>query len=461
MHFKIKKGLDIPLEGIPNQTITRPPVISKVAVLGDDFVGFKPRMLVAVGDKVSVGDRIMEDKANEGVYIVSQYSGKVVEINRGFRRKFLSLVIEIEKDKKDVSVTNIPNLVAIQQFKVEDIVKILLKSGDWLSFRTRPLNKIPNPKSRVDNIFVSTLDTRPLAPKPKIILEKRNKAFNAGLTILAKLANKRVYLCRDNDDGVKLEKKNMKINEAFFAGPHPAGLPGTHMNFIAPVSEENVAWFIGYQEVIAIGNLFMDGKVDTTRYISLAGLGVKNPRLLKVPVGSNISELIDNDLNVLNQFEAKNWRIISGSVLNGHNTKEESGAMDYLSRYHYQISIIPEGDIRELFGWLKPGLKKFSITGAYLSKFFGARRFNINTNTNGSDRAMVPLGNFEKVVPLDVLPTQLLRYLLVGDIEMAKNLGALELDEEDLALCTFVCSGKYDYCYALRNVLNRIEKEML
>jgi Na+-transporting NADH:ubiquinone oxidoreductase subunit A len=258
-----------------------------------------------------------------------------------------------------------------------------------------------------------------------------------------------VYLCAAPDAQMP-QAAHERLSRHDFSGPHPAGLAGTHVHFLMGASVEKIAWTIGYQDVIAMGRLFLDGALYTDRIISLAGPAVSRPRLVSSRVGADLQALVAGEQH------AEEARLLSGSVLGGRAVQSDTA---YLGRYHQQVSLLPEGRDRAFMGWLSLGLQKHSVMGIYLSSWLGSKPLAMSTNTNGSERAMVPVGAYEKVMPLDILPTQLLRALLVGDTETAQALGCLELDEEDLALCTYVCPGKYEYGGILRDNLTQIEKE--
>jgi Na+-transporting NADH:ubiquinone oxidoreductase subunit A len=444
--IKIKKGLDIPLSGSPKQVIHDGPAIKSVAVLGEEYVGMRPTMLVEQGENVKKGQKLFEDKKNPGVFFTAPASGTVSAINRGAKRVLQSVVIDVD-GRDDAVQFNTYAVAQLSQLSADVVREQLLASGLWTAFRARPFSVIPAPDSKPSAVFVTAIDTNPLAADPAVVIAANTDAFQQGLTVLTRLTDSKVFLCKASGstvagvNGVQAEE---------FAGPHPAGLVGTHIHHLAPVSLKKVAWHIGYQDVIAIGKLFTTGVLHSERVISLAGPVVKNPRLIKTVLGASLQELTHGELN------DGQHRIISGSVLAG---SAGVGVHAYLGRYHQQVSVLAEGYEKEFLGWIAPGANKFSITRAYLSHLNPKRLFNMTTTTNGSDRAMVPIGNYERVMPLDILPTLLLRDLLVGDTDGAMSLGCLELDEEDLALCTFVCPGKYDYGVALRNVLTTIQKE--
>lgn len=445
----IKKGLDLPINGKPEQVIRDGNAVTEVAMLGEEYVGMRPSMKVREGDVVKKGQVLFEDKKNPGVVFTAPASGTVTAINRGAKRVLQSVVIRVEGneqvtfDKYDVA--------ALSQLTSEQVRKNLQTSGLWTALRTRPFSKVPAVDAIPSSIFVNAMDTNPLAADPEVILKEFEADFKAGLTVLVRLVEgqKPVYLCKDADSNIPLSPAIEGISIQSFNGPHPAGLVGTHIHFIDPVGLTKQVWHLNYQDVIAIGKLFTTGELFTDRIVSLAGPQVKNPRLVRTQLGAKLSQLTANELN------AGENRVISGSVL--HGAKAE-GVHDYLGRYALQVSVIEENTTKEFMGWISPQANKFSITRTVLGHF-SKKLFNFTTAENGGHRAMVPIGSYERVMPLDILPSLLLRDLEVGDTDSAQNLGALELDEEDLALCTFVDPGKTDYGLFLRQALEKIEKE--
>ncbi|KMT63702.1 Na(+)-translocating NADH-quinone reductase subunit A [Catenovulum maritimum] len=440
----IKKGLDVPISGAPEQAISSGNAVTKVAILGEEYIGMRPTMQVRVGDVVKKGQVLFSDKKNPGVLFTAPASGTVVEINRGAKRVLQSVVIEVnggeEVEFAQCSSDKIANL------DKQQVVDNLVQSGSWTALRTRPYSKIAAIDSTPSSIFVTAIDTNPLAANPEVVIAEQEAAFKDGLVVLSRLADK-VFLCKA--PGAKIPQAgNAEVHE--FGGKHPAGLVGTHIHHLDPVSMNKTVWHINYQDVIAFGKLFTTGKLFSDRVVALAGPSVNKPRLVKTVVGANTDELTAGEIASGEQ------RIISGSVLIGNKC---AGVHAYLGRYATQVSVIAEGREKEFIGYMYPGPNKFSVTRAYMSHFFPGKLFNMTTTTNGSDRAMVPIGNYERVMPLDILPTLLLRDLCAGDTEGAQSLGALELDEEDLALCTFVCPGKTDYGVILRDCLTTIEKE--
>ncbi len=444
--IKIRRGLDLPISGAPEQVIHDGPSVSAVALLGGDYAGMKPTMAVEVGDRVKLGQLLFTDKKNEAVRFTSPAAGVVTAINRGERRVFQSLVIAIEGDEElTFAEYSADQLATIDRARV---VENLVASGLWTALRTRPYSKVPVIDTVPGSIFVTAMDTNPLAADPTMIIAEREQDFVNGLRVLTRLTDGPVHVC--SAAGVTAMPACEGVTSHEFAGPHPAGLVGTHIHFIDPVSEHKSVWHIGYQDVLAYGKLLTTGHIDTARVVAVAGPQVRQPRLVRTRLGACLSELVTNDT-----LDGDN-RVVSGSVMSGHNA---AGVFDYLGRYHQQVSVILEGRERHLMSYLSPGAGRHSALPIYLSALTKNKLFAMNASTNGSERAMVPLGNYEQVMPLDILPTQLLRALVVGDTEMAQKLGCLELDEEDLALCTYVCVGKYEYGPILRDNLARIEKE--
>ena len=443
----IKKGLDLPISGSPEQTISDGNTVSKVAIVGFDYVGLKPTMAVQVGDQVKKGQLLFEDKKTAGVKYTSPSSGKVVEINRGEKRIFQSIVIEVSgSDSVEFSKYKAADLSALKR---EQVVSNLVDSGLWTALRTRPYSKVPEINSTPNSIFVTAIDTNPLAANPEVIIDADSQAFNDGLSVIETLTDGKVFVCTSASSKIAINNSSRVVKEAF-SGKHPAGNVGTHIHYLDPVSDAKTVWSVNYQDVIAIGKLFVTGELNVERIFSIAGPMAKKPRLVRSRLGANISELVSGEVS------DGVCRNISGSVFGGRTAKH---FVDYVGRYAYQVSILGETKEREFMGWLSLGVNKFSVLNIYLSKILPSKLFDFSTTTNGSDRAMVPVGTYESVMPLDVLPTQLLRSLIVGDTEQAQLLGCLELDEEDLALCTFVCPGKYEYGPILRYNLTLIEKE--
>ncbi len=443
--FKITKGLDIPLAGEPKQELSETKLTKKVAVTGPDYVNMKPTLKVQVGDVVKKGQILFTAKKLEKINFTAPVAGKVTAINRGEKRRFLSLVIEREGNEE--VEFNFYGKDELNSLTAEKVTEQLLASGFWTFLRTRPFGTLANPDEPPRSIFVNLMDTNPHAPSMSVALEGKEEDLRNGITVLTKLTEGKVNVVKSPNCKFQIEE-NDKIKLYEFEGPHPAGLPGTHIHFIDPVGQNKHVWHIDAQDVAAIGKLFTTGKLDFERVISVAGPEVKNPRLIKTEIGADIDEILQSEI------ASEDVRIISGSVLSGREAKNE---LAFLGAYHRQISVLPEPKERTFLGWALPFGELFSVKNVLLTS--RKKKLRLTTALNGGRRAIVPIGTYEKVMPLDILPTFLLRMLAVGDVEESEKLGALELIEEDLALCSFVCPAKIDHETNLRNLLNIIQKE--
>jgi Na+-transporting NADH:ubiquinone oxidoreductase subunit A len=445
--IKIKRGLNLPINGSPEQQIYPGNPVTKVALVGPDFIGMKPDFAVAVGDQVKLGQLLFSDKKRPEIRFTSPAAGRVVAINRGEKRVFLSLVIELD-GKEEVTFCSYSRS-QIKSLTREVVIRNLLDSGLWIALRSRPFGRIADPTTSPHSIFVTAMDTNPLAPSLEAIVATQPEMFTLGLEILTKLTDNKLFVCKSPNANIPVaDLPNLVVEE--FVGPHPAGNVGTHIHFLDPVSRSKTVWYIGLQDVIAIGQLFTTGHLAMERIVALGGPALIKPRLIRTCRGAATDELVAGEL------QAGENRIISGSVLSGY---QAMGVLAFLGFYHQQISIIAENRRRKLFGWFSPGLNLFSVKNVVLSRLIPHKTFDFDTNLHGGMRGIVPVGSYEKVMPLDILPTYLLRALAVDDIETAELLGCLELEEEDLALCTFVCPSKLEHGDNLRRVLTLIEKE--
>lgn len=427
------------------QEISDGPQVDTVALLGADYLGLKPRLAVQDGDVVAAGAPVFAHKDTPDVAVVSPVSGRVKAVNRGERRVLISVEIEVDPDAATpVDFSNVGDIST-----VDGLVSRLCAAGLWTSFRTRPYSKVPEPDMRPAAIYVTAMDTEPLAPDPAVIIGSAKEEFLKGLQAVAQLTEGTTYLCRGDGDGVPGGDVE-GVEDVVFSGPHPAGLPGTHMHFLDPPSSDRMVWNIWYHDVIAIGHLLLHGSIDSSRVIAISGPLCERPRLVRTLMGASMAQLvaggIDNSVPV---------RLISGSILSGRAGDGESA---YVGRYARQITAIEEDHKQIPMGWIRPMPSKYAlqpVLGSALSK----KLYPLTSNLNGGRRAMVPIGTFEQLMPQDYLPTQLLRALLVMDTDSAQALGALELDEEDLGLVGFACPAKYEYAIALRDCLMKIEKE--
>ncbi|SDF33540.1 Na+-transporting NADH:ubiquinone oxidoreductase subunit A [Salipiger thiooxidans] len=443
--FTLRKGLNVPVLGAPEGGIEDAPPVRTVAILGDDYIGLKPRLTVQEGDVVAAGTPILSHKDTPQVQVTAPVSGRIKAINRGARRVLVSVEIEVDPtaaEPIDFSGVGDPHTA-------EGIIERLCLAGLWTSFRTRPYSKVPDPATRPAAIYVTAMDTEPLCGDAAAIIAQDSKAFYHGLQAITHLTDGHTYLCQEAGS----EVPGAGIPDVFvagFSGPHPAGLAGTHMHFLEPPSPSKTVWSIGYNDVIAIGRLLDTGRLDMSRIVALTGPLCRRPRLVRTVAGASMADLCHDDLQTKLPV-----RVISGSILSG---RMGEGATGYLGRYARQITLIKEDHEQIPLGWIRPMASKFAIQPV-LGSAFARKLYPLTSNLNGGRRAMVPLGTFEELMPQDYLPTQLLRALLVMDTDQAQALGALELDEEDLGLVGFACPAKYEYGLALRDSLSKIEKE--
>lgn len=447
MRVKIRRGLDIPISGTPEQRIDRANEVGWVALVARDFHGLRPELRVKVEDRVRLGQTLLIDKENPEVQFTSPGAGEVVAIHRGERRSLQSVVVRL--DGSDEERFESFDRGSLGKLDRRDVRALLLASGAWTAFRTRPFGRVPAAEASPHSIFVTAIDTNPLSADPRVVIGERLQDFQAGLQVISRLTEGPAYVCHAAGPALDLPKSEA-VQPVAFEGPHPAGLPGTHIHFVDPVNENKSVWYVGYQDVIAIGSLFTAGRISTERVVALGGPVVRRPRLLRSRLGASTKDLLEGEV------EPVECRVISGSILGG---RRAAGRAQYLGPYDVQLSVLHEDRSRHFLNWLAPGANSFSAIRAFVSALRSkSHRFALTTSQHGSPRAMVPIGNFEKVMPLDILPAPLLKALIVQDTETARALGCLELEEEDLALCSFVCSSKYEYGSYLRETLNLIEK---
>lgn len=446
--FQVTKGLDIPIVGEPAQVVGTAQSSRTVAILARDYVGTKHRLLVEPGVPVLRGQPILAHRAYPEIRFVSPASGVVELVNRGEKRALQSVVVSVDPDGAQHAFEAFrPHADASRAH----VLALLLESGLWTAFRTRPFSRIPDPSSVPASVFVTAIDTQPLAPDVDVALRGREEDFARGVSVLTQLTDGPVFICRRSGSVLGDGLRHPRVRVAEFSGPHPAGTVGYHIHVLDPVSRGKTVWHVGAQDVARIGHLFATGVLDVSQVVAIGGPKVVSPRLVRTTLGASMVDLLDGELH------AGATRVISGSVLSGDRADDERFA--YLGRFHQQVSVIVEGAERRLLGWMAPGARMFSALPVFVSSLLPRRRFALDTGLHGSRRAMVPIGAYERVMPMDLMPTHLLRALTVGDIAWAEELGALELDEEDLALCAFVCPGKYEYGTALRRVLTTMAAE--
>jgi Na+-transporting NADH:ubiquinone oxidoreductase subunit A len=446
----IKRGLDVPIAGAPDLTRIDDARISRVAVLGRDFREMRPRVQVEVGQTVRRGDVLVTDAHHQGIRLTAPGGGTVLAIHRGERRRLRSVVVRLDHAHDATRPFDSYTGKTAASLADGQIRDLLIESGLWTAFRTRPFNRVPRVDAVARSIFVTAMSSEPHAPPVEPQLEGHEDDLQRGLEILTRLTPGRVYFCRaegsalgpTGDDRIRVEE---------FSGPHPAGLPGTHIHLLDPVDLGKQVWHLSAIDVVAIGRLFASGELFVDRLVSLAGPGIRNPRLLRARLGAFLHDLTDGEMHDGPQ------RTLTGSILSGHPAgTEETG---FLGRHDLQVSALPEGGARIRPAWARLGFDVFTVTRAFMSAFFHRGPYEFDTSAHAAQRAMIPLEVFEEVMPLDLLPTPLLRALGARDALRAEQLGCLELAEEDMALCTFVDPGKNDWGRALRLVLALIEKE--
>ncbi len=447
MLIKIKKGLDIRLKGKPELQLETLNDSGLYAIKPTDFPGLTPKLAVKVDDEVKAGSALFYNKHHQEVKFTSPVSGNVVAINRGERRRILEVVVE--SDGKNGSL----------EFKKgdpknlsrEEIKETLLKSGLWPFIRQRPFNIIAHPEESPRAIFLSAFDSAPLAPDNEFILKGQKTSLQTGINALGILTDGKVHV--GIRKGSALESvfatiSGIELNE--FEGPHPAGTVGVQIHHIAPINKAEIVWVIQPQDVLAIGKLFEKGILDAERIVSLAGSEVKEPKYYKTILGASVRNMVEG--NVMDG----NLRFISGNVLTGEQISREG----FIGYYDNQVTVIQEGDHHEMFGWIMPRLKKFSTSMSYFSWIMPKKKFLCDTNLNGGQRAFVVSGQYEKVLPMDIYPVELLKAIIIGDIDKMENLGIYEVAEEDMALCEFVCTSKTEVQTLLRDGFDMMIKEL-
>ena len=438
--IKTNKGLDLPISGSPSMDLDSSTAINSAAILGADYVGLKPTMMVDEGDSVQSGQKIFENKKNPGTFVTSHLSGVVASINRGEKRRFISLVIE-----EDASIDPI-------EFNFENYnhhIDFLVDTGALSYFRTRPYNRMPIPSVLPSAIFINACDTNPLSVDPYLLMElgEDQDLFNLGLNFITSIDPSIKVFCSYQNKN--FDQSVAGVTYTRFKGPHPAGLVGSHIHFLYPVGQNRSVWNISWQEVISIGYIIENKILRSEKLISFGGPNVHDPKILKLKYGSNLSEATAGKV-------LDNSRIISGSVLNGHTAEN---IMNYLGAFDNQVSVLPNESNDILFNWAMPGSKLHSMLPAFISSWIKPKEFNFNVSMNGGNRAIVPISSYQEIMPLNILTTQLLKCLVTFDIELGEKLGVLELAPEDLALASYVCPSKYDYQSILNSNLEKMYEE--
>ncbi len=448
--IKIKKGLDIPMQGEAEKILNTAPRSATYSLCPPDFHSLTPKMLLKEGEKVKAGTPLFFDKYNEKIVFTSPVSGTFSDLVRGEKRRILRIVIEADQEDEYVDF----GAADPKDLSREQVIEKLLKSGLWPSIRQRPYSVIANPNDVPKAIFISAFDSAPLGPDLDFIINGQEKEFQVGLNALKKLTDGKIHLGVHAENTTSkgfLQAEGVRVNT--FKGPHPAGNVGIHIHHVDPIADkDDIAWYLGVQHVITIGRLFERGIYDATKIVALTGSEVLNPRYYRVTSGAKVSDVI---LQNIRKEEGLNTRIISGNVLTGMHIEPEG----YIRYYHDQISIIPEGDKPEIFGWITPNLDKFSVSRTFPAFLMPWKKYRLNTNIRSGERPFVITGLYEKVLPMEIMPMQLVKSIMINDIDMMENLGIYEVAPEDFALCEYVCPSKIDFQDWIMEGLDTIRKE--
>ena len=446
INIRLKKGLNIKLSGESEQVYSNVERSNIFEVKPTDFYSLTPRLTIKIGDDIKAGTCIFIDKYNERIKFCSPVSGKIIDIIRGAKRKILKVII---KSDNNINYENL-SIPKVKDISREKIIETMCDNGVWPFIRQKPYDIIANPSDTPKSIFISTFNTAPLSIDNDFALYGKGELFQYGLDIISKLTTGKTHLNIDkysNPSKVFTQAKNVQINN--ISGPHPCGNVGIQVHHIDPINKDDIVWYLSPQDILTIALLFKEGKYDASRIIAIAGSQIKRPKYYRTVAGSTITNFLKDNIK-----DGKT-RIISGDVLTG-NKIEENGSIGF---YDYQITAIPEGDSSEFFGWLSPGLNKFSNSRSYFSWLFPTKKYSLNANMNGEERAFVFSGEYEKVLPMDIYPVHLIKAIMVEDIELMENLGIYETSPEDFALCEFVCTSKVEVQNIIRKGLDLIRKE--
>ncbi|MBW8333788.1 MAG: Na(+)-translocating NADH-quinone reductase subunit A [Prolixibacteraceae bacterium] len=445
-HFKLKRGLDIRLKGGAETVLGSVSQIRTVALKPTDFPGLTPKLKVKADMQVKAGDALFFDKYHPEILFSSPVSGTVKAVNRGERRKILEIVVESDGKMESLAFTKAdPSVLSREQVKTH-----LLQSGLWPFLKQRPYGILAKPADVPKHIFISCFDSAPLAPDYSFILKGQEKMLQSGINALAKLTDGKVFLgLRDGDAGFFGQLKNVETN--IFSGPHPAGVVGIQIHQVSPINKNEIVWTINLLDVLFIGRLFETGKIDMRKIVALTGSEVNTPKYYPTILGGCLENVLVNNT----KKEVKE-RIISGNVLTGTKVEQD----DYLGFFDHQLTVIPEGDNYEFMGWADPGFNKFTASKAFFSKLFPKKSYTLDANLHGGERAFVLSGQYEKYLPMDILPVYLLKAILANDIDKMEELGIYEIVEEDLALCEYACTSKIKVQDIVRQGLDLMMKEL-
>lgn len=444
--IKLRKGLDINLKGKAAAEVVSVKEPGFYALCPDDFTGVTPKVVVKEQEYVMAGGPLFIDKNHPEVKFVSPVSGVVTSVERGARRKVLSITVEAaaEQDLEDFGKKN------VAQLNGAAVKEALLDAGMFAFIRQRPYDVVADPSVAPKAIFVSAFDTNPLAPDFEIALKGEEANFQTGLDALAKLAKTYLSICASQKSSALVNAKNVEVN--VFDGPHPAGNVGVQINHLAPVNKGETVWTIDPQAVIFIGRLFNTGYVDMTRTVAVTGSEVKKPAYCKLKVGALLTNVFAGNVTT-----GRELRYISGNPLTGKKVSPNG----FLGAFHSQLTVIPEGnDIHEMLGWIMPRVNEFSTSRSYFSWLQGKKEYALDARVKGGERHMIMSNEYDRVLPMDILPEYLVKAIIAGDIDRMEQLGIYEVAPEDFALCEFVCSSKMELQRIVRDGLDMLRREM-
>jgi Na+-transporting NADH:ubiquinone oxidoreductase subunit A len=447
----IRKGLDIPISGAATLLLTDARSIETYAVKPTDFVGLTPRLAVEEGDTVYKGDALFVNKHDERIRFTSPVSGRVKAIVRGDKRKLLEVVVEADFKSEPADLKSAPTMQTADEIKTA-----MLQCGLWTMLRQRPFGTIANPDDKPKAIFVSAFDSAPLAPDYDFVLQGKETFFAKGIEALSKLTEGKVHVCFR--PGQKLAEQlstlNSQLSTHFIKGPHPSGNIGTQIALIDPINKGEVVWMMNAQDVAVLGELVTTGIYRPEKVIAVAGPEIKDPHYYRITAGASLEAIVANQI----ENDSMSHRVISGNVLSG----TQIAANGFVGAYDNMVTLLPEGDYYNFMGWLMPGVRKFSFSRTFFSGFIPKMlKWKFDTNTHGDVRPLVFTGNFERVFPFDIYPTQLIKACIVGDIDLMENLGIYEVEPEDFALCEFIDTSKTDIQAIIHEALEKLRKEAM
>ena len=444
--IKLRKGLDINLKGKAAAEVVAVKEPGFYALCPDDFTGVTPKVVVKEQEYVMAGGPLFIDKNHPEVQFVSPVSGVVTSVERGARRKVLSITVEAaqEQDYEEFGKEDVSKMDAVS------VKAALLKSGIFAFIKQRPYDIVADPTVAPRAIFVSAFDTNPLAPDFELALKGEEANFQTGLDALAKIAKTYLSISVNQKAAALTQAKNVTLT--VFDGPHPAGNVGVQINNIAPINKGETVWTIDPQAVIFIGRLFNTGHVDLTRLVAVTGSEVKKPSYCKLKVGALLTNVFAGNVST-----DKNLRYISGNVLTG----KQITANGFLGAFHSQVTVIPEGDdVHEMLGWIMPRFDQFSTSHSYFSWLMGKKEYTLDARVKGGERHMIMSNEYDRVLPMDIMPEYLIKAIIAGDIDRMEALGIYEVAPEDFALCEFVCSSKMELQRIVREGLDMLRREM-